>query len=146
MPALNNKKHEAFAQAVALGMPASQAYVECVSIGGKCSERTAEVTGSKMAKGSEEYGSEIALRIAELRKSVGQAAEQKFGLTKEAWLDRLEGIATKAEETADFSAATGALREIGKATSYYAPDEIKHSGSVEIQGLADAVTATFGRK
>lgn len=145
MPALKNKKHEAFAQAVALGMPASQAYVEFVS-GGKCSERTAEVTGSKMAKGSEEYGSEIALRIAELRKGVGEAAEKKFNLTKEKWLDRLEGIAGLAEKAADFSAATGALREIGKASAWYAPEEVKHSGTIEIPGLAEAIAATFGRK
>jgi hypothetical protein len=136
MPALRNQKHEAFAQAVALGMPASQAYVECVSIGGKCSERTAEVTGSKMAKGSEEYGSEIALRIAELRKGVGEAAEKKFNLTKEVWLDRLERIASAAEGAEDYSASTGALREIGKAASFYDPERFILDVEVKLGGNA----------
>jgi len=140
MPALKNQKYETFAQAVALGMPASQAYVEHVS-GGKCSEATAETTGPKLARDSQ-----IALRISELRKGVSDAAEKKFNLTKDKWLDRLEGIAGKAEEIGDFSAATGALREVGKASAWYAPDEVKHSGSVEIPGLSEAIAATFGRK
>ncbi len=141
MPALKNPKYEAFAQAVALGMPASQAYIECVSIEKACSDRTAEVTGSKLTKDSE-----ISLRIAELRKKVGKEADRRFNLTKDRWLDRLEGIAGKAETAEDFSAATGALREIGKASAWYAPEEVKHSGSVEIPGLSEAIAATFGRK
>jgi hypothetical protein len=145
MPALKNQKHEAFAQAVALGMPASQAYVECVSRDGKCTERTAEVEGSKLAN-DEESNPEVTLRIAELRKGVGETAEKKFNLTKETWLDRLEGIASKAEEVGDLKAATGALAQVGKAMAFYAPEEVKHSGSIEIPGLADAVALTFGRK
>lgn len=141
MPALKNQKHEAFAQAVALGMPASQAYVEHVSRGGKCSERTAEVEGSKLANNPD-----LSLRIAELRKGVGEAADKKFGLTKEKWLDRLVTIADKAEEAEDFSAAQNALDKVGKASAWYAPEEVKHSGSVEIPGLSEAIAATFGRK
>ena len=140
MPALKNQKHEAFAQAVALGMPASQAYAQHVS-GGKCSEGTAEVTGCRMSKDSK-----VALRIAELRKSVGEAADKKFGLTKEKWLDRLVTIADKAEDAEDFSAAQNALDKVGKASAWYAPEEVKHSGSVEIPGLSEAIAATFGRK
>lgn len=141
MPALKNQKHEAFAQAVALGMPASQAYVECVSIGGACSEGTAEVTGCRLSKESK-----VALRIAELRKGVSEAVEKKFNLTKEKWLDRLVSIADKAEEAEDFSAAQNALDKVGKASAWYAPEEVKHSGSVEIPGLSEAIAATFGRK
>lgn len=140
MPALKNQKHEAFAQAVALGMPASQAYAQCVS-GWKCSEGTAEVTGCRLSKDSK-----VALRIAELRKSVGEAADKKFGLTKEKWLNRLVTIADKAEEAEDFSAAQNALDKVGKASAWYAPEEVKHSGSVEIPGLSEAIAATFGRK
>lgn len=143
MPALKNPKHEAFAQAYALGMPASQAYVECVSIGKACSDRTAEVTGSKLTKESE-----IALRIAELRKKVGDEADRKFNLTKDRWLDRLEKIADKAEEAEDFSASTGALREIGKAAAYYQPEEIRHTGQVDIAlpDLAAVVASIFKPK
>ena len=138
MPALKNQKHEAFAQAVALGMPASQAYVEHVS-GGKCSHETGKTEWKALAK-------HVSERIAELRLEVSESAKKKFNLTKEKWLDRLEGIAGKAEDAGDFSAATGALREVGKASAWYAPEEVKHSGSVEIPGLSEAIAATFGRK
>jgi len=140
MPALKNQKHEAFAQAVALGFPAKRAYLEIVS-GGKCSDATAEVTGCTLSKNSK-----VALRISELKKKVGKAADKKFDLTKDAWLQRLLGIAKKAESAGDFSAATGALDKVGKASAWYAPDEVKHSGSIDIPGLADAVAKTFGRK
>jgi len=124
MPALKNPKHEAFAQAVALNMPASQAYAEYVS-GGKCSERTAEVNGSSLA-----LGTEVALRITELRERVGKAADKKFDMTKEAWLEELREIATEARMAEDFSAATGALSQIGKAASFYDPE--KHTMEVNI--------------
>ena len=137
MPVLKNQKHEAFAQAVALGMPASQAYVECVSRGGKCTERTAEVEGSKLAN-DEESNPEVTLRIAELRKEVGKTAEKKFNLTKEAWLDRLERIASAAEGAEDYSASTGALREIGKAASFYDPERFTLEVEVKIGGNAES--------
>jgi hypothetical protein len=138
MPALKNQKHEAFAQAVALGMPASQAYVEHVS-GGKGSHETGKTEGKALAK-------HVSDRIAELKAKVSEAADKKFGLTKEKWLDRLVTIADKAEEAEDFSAAQNALDKVGKASAWYAPEEVKHSGSVEIPGLSEAIAATFGRK
>jgi hypothetical protein len=126
MSALKNPRHEAFAQAVALNAPASQAYREHVS-GGKCSDRTAEVTGSSLSNNSE-----VALRIEELRAKVAAKADRKFDLSKEAWLERLARIAASAEESEDFSAATGALREIGKGAGHYAPEKVEHSGATEI--------------
>ena len=119
-------------------MSAVQAYTEHVSLG-KCSYETGKTEGKLLAK-------HVADRIAELKAKVSEAADKRFGLTKDKWLDRLEGIAGKAEEIGDFSAATGALREVGKASAWYAPEEVKHSGSVEIPGLSDAIAATFGRK
>ena len=140
MPVLKNAKHEAFAQAVALGMPASQAYVEHVSRDGKCSAGTAEVTGSRL-----QHDSKVSLRIAELRKGVSETVEKKFELTKSKWLDRLGGIAEKAETAEDYSAATGALREIGKASAYYEPESVNVnvSGSISIDGLDDIVRQVF---
>jgi hypothetical protein len=139
MPALKNPKHEKFAQAVALNTPASVAYRQHVS-GGKCSDGTAEVTGSTLSNESK-----VALRIAELREKVAEKAEKKFDMTKDKWLERLHGIATKAEDVADFSAATGALREIGKGAAFYAPEEVKHSGTVGLEVLQEAVAKVFGR-
>ena len=66
-------------------------------------------------------------------------------MTKDKWLERLHGIATKAEDVADFSAATGALREIGKGAAFYAPEEVKHSGTVGLEVLQEAVAKVFGR-
>jgi hypothetical protein len=131
MPALKNPRHEAFAQAVALNMPASQAYAEYVS-GGKCSERTAEVTGSTLANSSE-----VSLRIAELRSKVSERAEKKFDMTKDKWLDELAAIAKESRETGDFSAATGALREIGKGAAFYEPERHSLEVSVIIGGNAE---------
>lgn len=127
MPALKNTRHEAFAQAVALGMPASQAYADCVS-GGKCSEATAETAGPALARSSQ-----VAIRIAELKKGVAKTVERKFELTKERWFDRLDTIAGKAEDAGDFSAATSSLREIGRAAGWYEPEKLEHSGTVNIR-------------
>jgi hypothetical protein len=143
MPALKNPKHEAFAQAVALGMPASQAYVEHVSRDGNCSSGTAEVTGCRLSKDSK-----VSLRIADLRKKVSEKADRKFDLTRDRWLDRLEKIADKAEDAEDYSAATGALREIGKAAAYYEPEEVRHTGHIDVAlpDLAAVVAKVFKAK
>ena len=132
MPVLKNPKHEAFAQALALGMPASQAYVEHVSRGGKCTERTAEVEGSKLAKSPD-----LSLRISELRTAIGKQVEKKFALTRESWLDRLVTIAEKAEQSEDFSAAQNALDKVGKASAWYEPEKHELTINVHIGGNAD---------
>jgi len=123
MPALKNPKHEKFAQAVALNTPAAQAYRD----GWNCSPESAETAGPRLSKNVE-----VMSRIAELREKVAEKAERKFDMTKDKWLERLHGIATKAEEVADFSAATGALREIGKGAAFYAPEKIESEGTLEI--------------
>lgn len=129
MPALKNPKHEAFAQAVASGMPASQAYVEHVSRDGKCSDRTAEVTGSKL-----QNTSEVSLRISELRKAASDVIDKKWRLNRETWLERLEGLATKAEAAEDFSASAKALTEVGKASGWYEPEKHELTINVTIGG------------
>lgn len=136
MPALEKPSYERFAQAIALGMPASQAYKQHVS-GGKCSDRTAEVNGSSLA-----LSTEVALRIEELRGKVAEKAESKFALTRDKWLEKLGEIARDAHDSGDFSAATGALKEVGKAADFYAPAKVEVSGSVTI--LSDAVKKVFG--
>ena len=136
MPALKNPKHERFAQKVALGASAAESYRQHWD----CSDATAETNGPKLARDAQ-----VKLRIAELRKGVAEKVEKKFDMTKEVWLERLATIATKAEESEDFSAATGALSQIGKAAAFYAPEEVKHSGSVGIEVLSEAVSKVFGK-
>jgi len=123
MPALKNTKHEAFAQAVALNMPAAQAYRD----GWDCSDATAETNGPRLARDAQ-----VKLRIEELREKVAEKADRKFDMSKDKWLERLARIAASAEESEDFSAATGALREIGKGAGHYAPEKVEHSGVTEI--------------
>ena len=129
MPALKNPKHEAFAQAVAMGMPASQAYVEHVSREGKCSAATACVEGSKLNNSPN-----VSLRISELRKAASDVIDKKWRLNRETWLERLEGLATKAEEAEDFSASTKALSEVGKASGWYEPEKHELTINVTIGG------------
>ena len=102
------------------------AYRQHVS-GGKCSDGTAEVTGSTLSNESK-----VALRIAELRARVAKKADDAFDMSKDSWLAELRDIATKAKQVADFSAATGALREIGKGAAFYAPEKLETEGTLEI--------------
>ncbi len=123
MPALKNIKHEQFAQSCALGMSAAESYRQ----GYDCSDATAETNGPKLARDAQ-----VKLRIAELREKVAIKADKTFDMSKDKWLERLARIAASAEESEDFSAATGALREIGKGAGHYAPEKVEHSGVTEI--------------
>ena len=127
MPALKNTDYEKFAQAVALNVPASQAYRAHVAEDPNGSPLSIDPRASKLANDVK-----VKARIAELREKVAEKAERKFDMTKDKWLERLHGIATKAEDVADFSAATGALREIGKGAAFYAPEKIESEGTLEI--------------
>jgi len=127
MPALKNPKHEKFAQAVALNMPAAQAYREHVASDPSGPALSIDPAASKLANDNK-----VATRIEELRNKIAVKAEKKFDMSKDKWLERLARIAASAEEVADFSAATGALREIGKGAGHYAPEKVEHSGVTEI--------------
>jgi phage terminase small subunit len=132
MPVLENPKWEKFAQAVALGMNATEAYRQHVSRG-KCANTTAEVEGCKMSKSPK-----IAQRILELREKVAAKVESKFAMTKDKWLDELAAIAAEARQTGDFSAASGALAHIGKASAYFEPERHKLEIEVIIGGNAES--------
>lgn len=136
MPALEKPHHERFAQAVALGMSAAQAYRQHVARK-TTSAASIETDGPALARESQ-----VALRIEELRGKVAEKAESKFALTRDKWLEKLGEIARDAHDSGDFSAATGALKEVGKAADFYAPAKVEVSGSVTI--LSDAVKKVFG--
>lgn len=128
MPALLNPRYEAFALAVSKGMKGAAAYRKHVS-GGKCNDRTAEVNASVLLKES----TEVALRVAELRRRTSDVAAKHFDFERERWLGRLLGIADKAEAAHDFAAATRCLREIGLAMpGWYSPEKQEHDGKLEI--------------
>lgn len=140
MPALKNPAYEAFAQDVALNMPAAQAYRKHVAEDPNGDSISIDPRASKLANDGK-----VKARIAELRAKVAERAEKKFDMTKESWLERLATIADKAEDAEDFSAATGALSQIGKAAAFYAPEEVKHSGSIGLENLSEAVAKVFGK-
>ena len=119
MPALENPKYEAFAQDVALNVPAAQAYRAHVAKDPNGPALSIDPKASKLASDGK-----VKARIAELRKGVGEAADKKFDLTKDKWLHRLVTIADKAEDAEDFSAAQNALDKVGKASAWYAPEEV----------------------
>lgn len=127
MPALKNPKHERFAQAVALNTPAAQAYRDHVASDPNGNALSIDPRASKLANDDK-----VKTRIEELRAKVAEKADKKFDLSKDRWLEKLARIAASAEAFADFSAATGALREIGKGAGHYAPEKVEHSGVTEI--------------
>lgn len=140
MGALKNPKWEAFAQAVAMGESASSAYRQHVATSPDIKARGVEVQSSKL-----QNKDEVAMRIRELRESNARRVEKRFEMTRDDWLERLASIAEKAEDAEDFSAATGALTQIGKATDYYAPRKIEVSGGLGID-LGEAVKQVFGKQ
>lgn len=131
MPVLKNPKHEAFAQAVALGAKQSRAYRK--HVGKKCSAKTADEEGCKLAKSPK-----VLPRIEELRGRVAAKADAKFDMTKDSWLDELRQIANEARRCEDFSAASSALAHIGKACSFFDPEKHQMNVIVTLGGNADS--------
>jgi len=140
MPVLDNKKHEKFAQEVASGTSAAQAYRLHIARKG-CSQATIQTEGPALARLPH-----VSLRIDELKEKVAEKIEKKFDLTKEKWLEQLKRIADKAEETEDYKASTSALTQIGKAADYYAPTKVEHSGAIGVEVLQQAVQEVFAPK
>jgi len=118
-------------------MNATEAYRQHVA--SKRDSKGAEQNGCMLAKRDN-----VAIRIEELRGRVAAKVEKKFDMTRDKWLDELAGIASDARQTGDFSAATGALTQIGKAADFYAPAKVEVSGTVSI--VQEAVEAVFGKK
>ena len=129
MPVLDNKKHEKFAQEVASGTSAAQAYRKHVARKG-CQDYVIETKGPALARQSQ-----VKDRISELKTIVAEKLQAKFELTKEKWLEQLAEIATEAKMAEDFSASTGALTQIGKAAGYYEAEKVEAKLEVIIKGV-----------
>lgn len=133
MPVLKNQKHERFAQAVALGMPASKAYRQHVAEDPNGDPNAIDPAASRLSSDIK-----VSSRISELREKVAAKVESKFAMTKDKWLDELAAIASEARQTGDFSAASGALAHIGKASAYFEPERHKLEIEVIIGGNAES--------
>ena len=95
MPILKNAKHEAFAQAVADGASAAEAYTKKVSKG-KCSKANAETSGPALARSPQ-----VALRIQELKGSQAEKAEMSRDDLRK-WCERiLRANPSEASEDSD---------------------------------------------
>lgn len=84
MNLLNNPRWEAFAQAIARGIPASAAYRS--HVGTTATNRTSEVEGAKLAKHPE-----ITLRVREIKLAADEVAREEIRFEKAdavAWLVR----------------------------------------------------------
>jgi phage terminase small subunit len=110
-------KQEAFAQAVASGMNQSDAYRSAYSAG-KMKDASINVNASKMAADAK-----VALRVAELRKPVADAAQ----VTLAGHLKRLSDLSDAAEREGKYSAAVAAEVARGKASGLYV-DKMEHTG------------------
>ena len=158
MPALKNKKHEAFAQAVANGSTGVQAYRDCVSNG--CTTKSAMEQACVLLADIK-----ISSRVAELRKLAEATLERRLGWDKQRAMsylvevletpigevDRSHRLSQELRDTEDgttikLPSKADAMKQLAAMCGWNAPEEVKHSGSIEVPGLSEAIAATFSRK
>lgn len=101
--ALDNPQHENFARFVSQGKSKRDA-----AIAAGFSEKSASAVGSRLAKHAK-----VSQRIAELQSKVEQESI-KAAITSDSVIDRLVGIADKAEKRGQFMAAITAMQLVGK--------------------------------
>lgn len=171
MPVLKNQKHEAFAQAVAEGMSGTAAYranvaepgtktESCMSLASvllsdlKIASRVAELRTSFREVLEKRLGvrqETIARFLVGVLETPVEEVSENSPLAQEVKRSRkFVGRGEDAEEWEIEQIKTpskmDAAKELNKMAGWYEPEEVKHSGSVEIPGLSEAIAATFGRK
>lgn len=171
MPVLKNQKHEAFAQAVAEGMSGTAAYRATIAKTGTktetcmceastmlsdpmVSQRVAELRTSFREILEKKLGvrqETVARFLLSVMETPVEEVCENSALAQEVKRSRkFVGKGEAAEEWEIEQVKTpskmDAAKELNKMAGWYEPEEVKHSGTVEIQGLAEAVAATFGRK
>ncbi len=171
MPALKNQKHEAFAQAVAEGMSGTAAYRANVAAIGtktetcmceastllsdpKVSQRVAELRTSFREVLEKKLGvrqETVARFLLSVMETPVEEVCENSALAQE--VKRSRKFVGKGEDAEEWEveqvktpSKMDAAKELNKMAGWYEPEEVKHSGSVEIPGLSEAIAATFGRK
>jgi phage terminase small subunit len=111
MPVLKNARHERFAQAVAKGMSATEAYAE------------AGYKGDRTAASRLSTNVNVGQRVAEIKSRVAEKAEWTAA-------DRLSALKTIFDSHAEKDArvAISAIAEANKMQGSYAPVKREHSG------------------
>jgi phage terminase small subunit len=102
MPPLDNSRHEKFAQGLAQGMSASEAYRQA---GYEAKGGAAEVGASRLIRNDK-----VTARVAELKERAAVAVS----LSREWVLEQLIDNVSKAKSTADYAPANKALELLGK--------------------------------
>jgi phage terminase small subunit len=121
MPVLSRPKHELFAQAMAGGKTADEAYV----LAGYKSDRG---NASRLTANDS-----IQTRVRELQ----ERASANVVLSREWVLEQLVDNATKAKERGDGSVANRALELLGKHLRMF-KDQVEHSGRMTLEALVMA--------
>ncbi len=116
---LKDAQHELFAQALARGETQRQAYVTA-------GYEQHDGNASRLSNNE---------RVSQRVEWLKAKAAKKTVLTREKWLNKLHAIAEDAHDQADFSAATGALREVGKASAWYEPEKVEAKLEIIIKGV-----------
>lgn len=132
MKVLTNLKHEAFVQAVALGVPASKAYARHVS-SGQCNPQTARTEAARLLKRPD-----ISARLVHLQDESAGEVELRFAITRTRWLQRLASIFETAHAQGRFAAATRAAHCLGRACGWF-PRTRQAPPSQEEQELRQAL-------
>ena len=171
MPVLKNQKHEAFAQAVAEGMSGTAAYranvaepgtktESCMSLASvllsdlKIASRVAELRTSFREILEKKLGvrqETVARFLLSVMETPVEEVCENSALAQE--VKRSRKFVGKGEDAEEWEieqvktpSKMDAAKELNKMAGWYEPEEVKHSGTIEIPGLAEAVAATFGRK
>lgn len=171
MPALKNQKWEQFAQAVAEGMSGTAAYRATIAATGtktescmceastllsdpKVSQRVAELRTSFREILEKKLGvrqETVARFLLSVMETPVEEVCENSALAQE--VKRSRKFVGKGEDAEEWEieqvktpSKMDAAKELNKMAGWYEPEEVKHSGTIEIPGLAEAVAATFGRK
>jgi hypothetical protein len=108
MPALKNSRHEKFAQLLASGRSAKDAYSEA-------GFRPSDSNGAWLAR-KDEISSRVAelnLQALERERTTAAAAAERAVITRQSLIEKVEAARLAAMEAGQFSAAVAATKEIG---------------------------------
>lgn len=171
MPALKNQKHENFARGVAEGMSGCASYRAHVADKGAKTDTCMTNASRLLADAKVELRVEelrtsfrdvlekklgirqetIARFLAAVIETPVEEVVPDSSLAQE--VKRSRKMVGKGEDAEEWEveqiktpSKLDAAKELNKMAGWYEPEEVKHSGSVAIAGLEEAIKATFGRR
>lgn len=122
MPTLTNSRHERFAQELAKGKSASEAY----TLAG-FKPNTGNASTLKGTQSILKRVAEIQAETSEMERQATQAAAEALAIDREWVMARLQENALKAAEQEDYGPSNRALELLGKELGMF-KDKVEHSG------------------